>query len=584
MCTFKNNPRAASIDTPLHAFVPFKEVDHTHPDSIISLATMKNGKEIVKKVFKNKLGWLPWQRPGFDLGLQMENLIKKNSKIIGIVLGHHGLFTWGDTDKECYSNSIKLIKTAQIYLNNNIKKLPFGKPLFKKLLNNKLDIDFISILRGMLSKENYKISHINKSELVLEFVNSSNLKKISNIGTSCPDHFLRTKRLPLILPPLSKIIESNEKTEEIIKKYLENYKNNYSKYYNRNKNKNSPKLRDPYPVIILIPEYGMISFAKNKTTARIANEFFCNAINVMKGAEGVNKYTGLNEKEAFKIEYWELEEAKLKRLPPAKDLSGKVAFITGAAGGIGSSIAKKFLKQDCCVILSDFDKESLELKKIELEKEFNKDLIKTVLMDVTKENQVIKAVSDSINEFGGVDILVANAGFSSAALYEDTSTELWDKNMNVLSKGCFMISREVYKIMIKQKLGGSIIFIASKNALSASKGASAYSVAKSSLLHLSRSIAFEGSEFKIRSNIVNPDAVIQGSKIWGGKWKSERAANNNIKISEVEDFYKKRSLLKVNILPSDIAEAVLFFASSKSIKSTGNILNVDGGNITSFTR
>ena len=584
MCTFKNNPRAASIDTPLHAFVPFKEVDHTHPDSIIALATMKNGEKIVKKLFNNKLGWLPWQRPGFDLGLKMEKLILENPHIEGIVLGHHGLFTWGDSNEECYNNSIRLIKTAQIYLNKNIKKFPFGKPVYKNAKSKINNNEIISILRGLLSEENYKIAHTNQSQIVLEFVNSSNIHKVSKIGTSCPDHFLRTKRLPLILPSLSKIYNSKEKLDEIVKKKLDEYKKNYEIYYNKNKSKKSPSLRDPYPVIILIPEYGMIAFANNKSTARIASEFFCNAINVMKGSEGIDKYTGLNEKEAFKIEYWELEEAKLKRLPPAKDLAGKVAFITGAAGGIGSATAKKFLKQDCCVILSDFDKKSLMLKKIELEKEFNKDLIKIALMDVTKENQVKEAVSNSIKEYGGIDILVANAGFSSAALFEDTNTELWNKNMDVLSKGCFMISREVYKMMLSQKLGGSIIFIGSKNALSASKGASAYSVAKSSLLHLSRSIAFEGSEFKIRSNIVNPDAVIKGSKIWEGEWKSQRAFNNKIKISEVEDFYRKRSLLKVSIFPEDIAEAVLFFASSKSKKSTGNILNVDGGNITAFTR
>ena len=584
MCTFNNNPRAASIDTPLHAYVPFPEVDHTHPDSIIALATMNNGREVINKVYQGKVGWLNWQRPGFDLGLKMENLIEKNKDIMGIVLGHHGLFTWGDTSKECYSNSIQLIKRAQTYLNNSIKKYSFGKPIYKKKTQPDFEEKLIATIRGLLSKENSKILHLDKSDITLEFVNSQNLKKVASVGTSCPDHFLRTKRLPMVLPSLSELVKNENKINKIIEENLTKYKNAYTKYYLRNKSKGSPNLRDPYPVIILIPEYGMMSFAKNKSTARVSSEFFCNAMNVMKGAEGISKYTGLTEKEAFRIEYWDLEEAKLKRMPPEKELAGKVALITGAAGGIGSATANKFLSEGCCVVLTDIDTSALEAKKEEFIKKFGKDVVHSIAMDVTSEKEVKKAVSSSINTFGGIDILVANAGFSSAALFENTSSKLWDKNMDILSKGSFLISREVYQKMIEQNNGGSIIFIASKNSLNASKGASAYSVAKSSLLHLSRSIALEGANYKIRSNVINPDAVIQGSKIWQGEWKKQRAASNKISINNVEDFYKNRSLLKVSILPQDIAEGIYFFASSKSQKSTGNIINIDGGNITSFTR
>ena len=584
MCTFNNNPRAASIDTPLHAYVPFPEVDHTHPDSIIALATMNNGREVINKVYQGKVGWLNWQRPGFDLGLKMENLIEKNKDIMGIVLGHHGLFTWGDTSKECYSNSIQLIKRAQTYLNNSIKKYSFGKPIYKKKTQPDFEEKLIATIRGLLSKENSKILHLDKSDITLEFVNSQNLKKVAAVGTSCPDHFLRTKRLPMVLPSLSELIKNENKINKIIEENLTKYKNAYAKYYMRNKSKGSPNLRDPYPVIILIPEYGMMSFAKNKSTARVSSEFFCNAMNVMKGAEGISKYTGLTEKEAFRIEYWDLEEAKLKRMPLEKELAGKVALITGAAGGIGSATANKFLSEGCCVVLTDIDISALEAKKEEFIKKFGKDVVHSIAMDVTSEKEVKKAVSSSINTFGGIDILVANAGFSSAALFQNTSSKLWDKNMDILSKGSFLISREVYQKMIDQNNGGSIIFIASKNSLNASKGASAYSVAKSSLLHLSRSIALEGANYKIRSNVINPDAVIQGSKIWQGEWKKQRAASNKISINNVEDFYKNRSLLKVSILPQDIAEGIYFFASSKSQKSTGNIINIDGGNITSFTR
>ena len=584
MCTFNNNPRAASIDTPLHAYVPFPEVDHTHPDSVIALATMKNGRDIVKKVYQNKIGWLNWQRPGFDLGLKMEKLIKKNNNINGIVLGHHGLFTWGVTSAECYKNSINIIKKAQVYLNSSIKKYSFGKPTYQKKSSPEFERKLISIIRGNLSIENSKILHLNKSTTTLEFVNSQNLNKVASIGTSCPDHFLRTKRLPLILPSLSNLLKNEKKLNDVIVNHLSKYKEAYTKYYKRNKNKNSPNLRDPYPVIILIPEYGMMSFAKNKSTARIASEFFVNAINVMKGAEGISKYTGLTEKEAFRIEYWELEEAKLKRMPPEKELAGKVALITGAAGGIGSATALKFLQEGCCVVLTDIDKKSLQQTHAKFAARFGEDVVTSIKMDVTNENDVKHAVNQSIELFGGIDVLVANAGFASAALFENTSSKLWDKNMEVLSKGCFLISREVYQTMMNQNKGGSIIFISSKNSLNASKGASAYSVAKSSLLHLSRSIALEGASFKIRSNVVNPDAVIQNSKIWSGDWKKQRADGNKIPITKIEEFYKNRSLLKVSILPEDIAEGVYFFASSKSIKSTGNILNVDGGNITSFTR
>ncbi len=583
MCTFNNNPRAASIDTPLHAFVPFKEVDHTHPDSIIAFATMKDGKAISQKVFGDSMGWINWQRPGFDLGLKMEDLILKNPKINAIILGHHGLFTWGNTSEECYGNSIKYISKAQSYLNSNIKQYSFGSPKFKKVDDKIFEQKLINVLRGELSKTSGKLVHIERSDVVMEFVNSSNLAKVAKIGTSCPDHFLRTKRVPMVLGSFS-TLKKSKNLLETLSKDVEKYRLEYAKYYNRNKLKSSPDLRDGNPVIILIPEYGLLSFAKDKSTARVSSEFFVNAINVMKGAEGISKYTGLSEKEAFNIEYWDLEEAKLKRMPPAKELAGKVAIITGAAGGIGSAIAEKFLKEGSCVMLTDIDKKSLEDTHQRFAKQFNADVVSSCLMDVTNENQVRETVRQTTITFGGIDTVVANAGFASTSLFEKTSAELWDKNMNILSKGAFLISREGYQTMLNQDIGGSIIFIASKNALSASKEASAYSVAKSSLLHLSRSIALEGADKKIRSNVVNPDAVIRNSKIWGGEWKKQRAATNKISVDSIEEFYKNRSMLKVSVLPEDIAEGVFFFASDKSKKSTGNIINIDGGNIVSFTR
>jgi len=586
-CTYNLNPRPASIDTPLHAFIPYKHIDHIHPDSVIAIAASKNGEKLTEDIFDGELGWIPWQRPGFDLGLKLGERCKKEPNLKGLVLGGHGFFAWGKTSKECYDKSIEIIRTAEKYIKEKSKsKKIFGGAKFDTL-NEEERKSFIAklmpALRGKLSKEVRKIGHYNDSKEVLEFVNSYQATEYSQMGTSCPDHFLRTKIKPLFIdynPDTETVSEVLNKLDNLLEQYYKDYKS----YYEKNKEKDSPSMRDAYPVVILIPSVGMLTFAKDKKTARVSGEFYLNAINVMRGASVIDEYTSLSEKEAFNIEYWALEEAKLKRMPKPKSLAGKVAVVTGGAGGIGKACAVKMLEEGACVVLSDIDKQRLCSSEEELKQKFGNDNVWSVLTDITDEKSVIESINSVIKEYGGIDLLVSSAGIASASPYEETTMDIWNKNLNILTTGYFIISREVFQIMKEQNLGGSIVFIGSKNALIASPNAAAYCTAKAAEIHLARCIAAEGAQYGIRANSVNPDAVLKDSKIWSGKWRKERAEAYNIKISELEEFYRKRSMLKLNILPEDIAEAVYFFISDKSAKSTGNIINVDSGNIATFTR
>jgi rhamnulose-1-phosphate aldolase/alcohol dehydrogenase len=431
-------------------------------------------------------------------------------------------------------------------------------------------------IRGRISKEEKKVGHFTDAPEVLEFVNGKMLGVLAPLGTSCPDHFLRTKIRPVIIP--------HDAAGADLDKLIDGYRADYGSYYDRCKHPNSPKMRDPNAVIYLVPQVGMLSFAKDKATARVAAEFYVNAINVMRGASSVSAYVGLPEQEAFNIEYWLLEEAKLQRMPKAKSLAGRVAFITGGAGGIGSAIAERLMKEGACVVLADIDEASLDSTVANFGKTFGKDNVRGVVMDVTREDAIIKAMDDAVKAFGGVDILVNNAGITLAANVEDTTLDLWNKNMSIMATGYFLVGREGYRLMKRQALGGSMVFIASKNAIAASPGASAYCTAKAAEVHLARCMALEGAPMGIRVNVVNPDAVLRGSKIWQGAWRQQRAASNKISEDELEEHYRKRSLLQRSVFPEDIAEAVYFFASDLSAKSTGNFLNVDAGNAVTFSR
>jgi len=586
-CTFNLNARAASIDTPLHAYVPKKHVDHVHSDAIIAIAASVNSKQLTKEIFGDQIGWLPWKKPGYELGLWLEKLATENPQMRGAVLESHGLFTWADDARDCYLTTLEIINTAADWLAAKSE----GKPAFGGAKVPTLPADqrravaarLMPVIRGLISKDRHKIGHFDDSATVLDFVASRQFADLAPLGTSCPDHFLRTKIRPLVVDfdPAKPDLDA---TLAGLAKAAEDYRADYAAYYDRCKHQGSPALRDPNAVVWLVPGVGMITFALDKATARISGEFYVNAINVMRGASAVSTYQGLPEQEAFDIEYWLLEEAKLQRMPKPKALAGRVALVTGGAGGIGSATAERLLSDGACVLLADIDGTAAADVAAGMARVFGKDVIRSVQMNVTSEQDVIRAYAEAAVEFGGIDILVSNAGIASSAPVEDTSLALWNKNLDILSTGYFLVSREAFRLLRAQGIGGSVVFVASKNGLAASPNASAYCTAKAAEIHLARCLALEGAEAGIRVNVVNPDAVLRGSKIWSGEWLDQRASTYKTDKEGLEEMYRQRSLLKRAVLPEDIAEGVHFFASDLSAKSTGNILNVDAGNKEAFTR
>ncbi|MFN3846424.1 MAG: bifunctional rhamnulose-1-phosphate aldolase/short-chain dehydrogenase [Paracoccaceae bacterium] len=586
-CTFNLNPRAASIDTPLHAYVPRKHVDHVHSDAVIAIAASVNSKELTLEVFGGDIGWLPWKRPGFELGLWLQAFCRDNPTAKGCILESHGLFTWADDAKDCYLTTVDIINQAAAWLEGKSA----GKPAFGGTVRPTLPGDarravaarLMPVIRGLISKDRHKVGHFDDSPAVLEFLGSAMLHDLAPLGTSCPDHFLRTKIRPLVVEfdPANPDLDA---TVARLAPAVDIYRDDYAAYYNRCKHPDSPSLRDPNAVVYLVPGVGMITFALDKATARISGEFYVNAINVMRDASLVSTYQALPEQEAFDIEYWLLEEAKLQRMPRPKSLAGRVALVTGGAGGIGAATAERLLAEGASVLLADIDAAAAKDVAAGMIKVFGPDVVRTVAMNVTDESQVIAAYSHAAVEFGGIDILVSNAGIASSAPVEETSLALWNKNMDILSTGYFLVSREAFKVLRTQGIGGSVIFVASKNGLAASPNASAYCTAKAAEIHLARCLALEGADAGIRVNTVNPDAVLRGSKIWSGEWLDQRASTYKTDKDGLEEMYRQRSLLKRAVLPDDVAEAVYFFASDLAAKSTGNILNVDAGNKEAFTR
>ncbi|RWA70424.1 MAG: bifunctional rhamnulose-1-phosphate aldolase/short-chain dehydrogenase [Mesorhizobium sp.] len=586
-CTFNLNPRAASIDTPLHAFVPKACVDHMHPDAIIAIAAAKDSKAITKEVFGDAIGWLPWKRPGFELGLWLEKFCLENPDARGVVLESHGLFTWGDTPKECYETTISVINQAIEWFERRSEGVAiFGGEVVKSLdapARRAIAAKLMPRIRGLISEKSHKLGHFDDQPAVLEFVNSRDLRPLAALGTSCPDHFLRTKIRPLVI----EFDPKNPDVDAVIDRLADDiaaYRVGYQAYYDSCKHADSPAIRDPNAVVYLMPGVGMFTFAGDKATARISGEFYVNAINVMRGASTVSSYVGLPAQEAFDIEYWLLEEAKLQRLPKPKALAGQIALVTGGAGGIGRATANRLLREGACVVLADIDETALAAANDELSRTYGKDVVRLVRCDVTSEDQVASGFAETAVEFGGVDILVSNAGLASSAPIEETTLALWNKNMDILSTGYFLVSREAFRLFRAQKIGGNVVFVASKNGLAASPNAAAYCTAKAAEIHLARCLALEGAEAQIRVNVVNPDAVLRGSKIWSGEWKEQRAAAYKMSTDDLEEHYRSRSMLKRSVFPEDIAEAIYFFASDMSAKSTGNIINVDAGNAQSFAR
>jgi rhamnulose-1-phosphate aldolase/alcohol dehydrogenase len=602
-CIYDLASKAPSIDTPLHGFLPFKHIDHLHPDAAIAIAAAKDGEKITQELFNGTIGWVEWQRPGFDLGLKLEKCLDENPGIRGIMLGSHGLFTWGDTAYESYTNTLEVIERCAQYLESppapkaGVRRKTFGGDKIESLPENerlKKAAQLAPILRGFCSNSDISqnpplgprmIGHFTDDDRVLQFINSVDLERLAPLGTSCPDHFLRTKISPLVLKltPQEDLNDTSAVKEKLLPQF-EEYRKMYADYYNKCKHATSPAMRDPNPVVILYPGVGMFTFAKDKQTARVAAEFYINAINVMRGAEAVSEYTSLPRQEAFNIEYWLLEEAKLQRMPKPKALSGRIALVTGSAGGIGKAVAKKFAEEGACVVLNDINQERLNNATVEFEKTFGKDVVAAALLNVADEASIDKAFEQTALAFGGADIIINNAGISISKPVTEHSIEDWDKLYDILVKGQFLVSKKAVEMMRKQDLGGDIVNVVSKNAIVAGPNNAGYGSAKAAQAHLSRLLAAELGAEKIRVNTVNPDAVISDSNIWSGGWAEGRAKAYGIKVEDLPAYYAKRTLLNETILPEDIANACFAFVGGLLNKSTGNTLNVDGGLAIAFTR
>jgi len=584
------NSKAPSIDTALHGFLPFRHIDHLHPDAAIAIAASKDGKRITEELFTGSIGWVEWQRPGFDLGLKLRQCLDENPLIRGIMLGSHGLFTWGDTSYESYINTLEVIEKCAEYLEENYKKKPniFSGAKIQspeKSIRLKRAAALAPVLRGFCSSKQHMVGHFTDDDRALEFMNSNDLDRLAPMGTSCPDHFLRTKISPLVLnlKPEEDLFDI-QKLKETLAPSFEAYREMYKNYYETNKHPNSPAIRDTNPVVILYPGIGMFTFAKDKQTARVAAEFYINAINVMKGSEAISEYTSLPRQEAFDIEYWLLEEAKLQRMPKPKALSGKIAMITGSAGGIGKAIAKKFVEEGACVVINDNDPGRLESADAEFKKQYGKDAYTSALLDVTNKEHITNVFETAALAFGGMDIVVNCAGLSISKTIQDHTEKDWDLLYDVLVKGQFLVTQAGVAEMRKQNIGGDVLNIVSKNALVSGPNNAGYGSAKAAQLHLSRLNAAELGPDKIRVNVVNPDAVISDSKIWAGAWAEGRAKAYGVSVAELPAYYAKRTLLNEIILPEDIANACFAFVGGLLNKSTGNVLNVDGGVAMAFVR
>jgi rhamnulose-1-phosphate aldolase/alcohol dehydrogenase len=581
-CVFGPGGRPPSIDTPLHAFIPYAHVDHVHPDAVIALAASDHGREAVETIWQGRVGWIAWRRPGFALGLELGDFVAAHPDAVGAVLAGHGLICWADTSRACHDLTLGLIADAADYLNTVQGTRPaFGGAAVRPAETGARRAEaarMMAALRRRVSQLRPKAGHFTDDPTTLEFVCSRDLDVLAERGTSCPDHFLRTKVRPLV------VRRDAPNRPQKLDAAVEDYRARYRAYHARWVGPADPPVRDADPVVVLVPGLGRFAFAADKTTARIASEFYGNAINVMRGATAIGDYVGLDEREAFRVEYWALEEAKLRRMPPPRPLSGLGALVTGAAGGIGEATARKLLEAGASVMICDRDGPALDAVRTTLIEAHGPDRVRASVFDILDPAAVDAAFESAVLAFGGVDIAVCNAGIASAASIAETTTQTWRLNHSVLAEGTFICARAAFMAMDAQG-GGSIVIVGSKNGVAPASGASAYASAKAASIHLARCLALEGGPKGIRVNVVNPDAVIRGSKIWDGRWREERAEAYGIDPgAELEAHYRARSLLGLDVLPEDVADAILHFAGSASAKSTGNMLNVDAGNPQSFTR
>jgi len=585
-CMIDSKHPRASIETLLHAFLPFKHVDHTHPDSIISLCCADNGKQLAKEIYGDRFVWVPYVRPGFDLSKMIAQGVLDNPQAELVLMEKHGLVTWGDTSEQCYMKTLEIINQAERYIESKVNEASmFGGQQYQGIAEaerNSILAQVLPIIRGGVSDEKKMILSSDSAPDILQFVNSKNASTLSQVGAACPDHLVHTKMKPLFIE-----WDANTKDVEALKAALVQgiaaYKEEYKAYFERNKNEGDV-MNEPAPRVILIPGIGMVNTGKSWSMSLISGALYHRAIAVMRGATALGEFVSLIENESFNVEYWPLELYKLSLAPAEAEFSRKVAFVTGGAGGIGSVTCRELVDGGAHVVLADLNLEGAQKVAQEINTKYGEGRAIAVKMDVTKEEEVQAAYEQSILMYGGIDIVVNNAGLATSSPFDETSLKEWNLNMNVLSTGYFLVAREAFKIMKQQGIGGNMVFIGSKNSIFAGKNASAYSTAKAAEVHLARCIAAEGGEFGIRVNSVLPDAILQGSAIWNSGWRNERAAAYGIEPDQLEEHYRKRTTLLVNIYPKDIADAVLFLASSKSEKTTGCMITVDGGVPAAFTR
>jgi rhamnulose-1-phosphate aldolase/alcohol dehydrogenase len=575
---------APSIDTPMHGLVDAAHVDHLHPDAGIAIATAADGEALTATIFGDSVVWVPWRRPGFQLGLDIAAIKDANPQAIGCILGGHGITAWGDTSADCEANSLRIIQTATDYIIQHSKAEPFGTELAGYAALPAADrrakaAALAPTLRGLVSTDSAKVGHFTDAPEVLDFLSRSEHPRLAALGTSCPDHFLRTKVKPLLLdlPADAPIDDAITRLQEL----HEAYRADYQAYYDRNKTDDSPAIRGADPLIVLIPGVGMFSYGANKQTARVAGEFYLNAINVMRGAEGLSSYAPIDEAEKFKIEYWALEEAKLQRMPSPKPLATRVALVTGAASGIGKAIAVRLAAEGACVVIADLDLAKAQAAAAEIG---NEDVAIGVRANVTDEAQVQESVDAAVLAFGGLDLVVNNAGLSLSKSLLETTVADWDLQHNVMAKGSFLVSRAAARVLIDQKLGGDIIYISSKNSVFAGPNNIAYSATKADQAHQVRLLAAELGEYGVKVNGINPDGVVRGSGIFAGGWGAKRAAVYGVDEEDLGKYYAQRTLLKREVLPENVANAVFVLCTSDLSHTTGLHIPVDAGVAAAFLR
>ncbi|MBW4093914.1 MAG: bifunctional aldolase/short-chain dehydrogenase [Acidobacteria bacterium] len=583
-CLHGKGGAAPSIDTAMHALVDAAHVDHLHPDSGIAIATAVDGEALTSKIFGEKVVWVPWRRPGFQLGLDIAAIKETNPQAIGTILGGHGITAWGDTSQEAEANSLWIIEQAERYILENGKAAPFGDeiPGYSALPESERKAKAAAlapVIRGLVSADKPQVGHFNDDARVLEFLQSAEHPRLSALGTSCPDHFLRTKVKPLVLdlPADAGIDKSIKRLKELHSAYREDYQ----AYYARHADSDSPALRGADPAIVLIPGVGMFSYGKDKQTARVAGEFYLNAINVMRGAEAISSYAPIEESEKFRIEYWALEEAKLARMPKPKSHATRIALVTGAASGIGKAIATRLAAEGACVVIADLNLDNAKAVAAELGGD---DVAIGLQADVTDEAQVKAAIHAAVLAFGGLDLVVNNAGLSISKPLLETTEKDWDLQHNVMAKGSFFVSKAAAQVMINQDLGGDIIYISSKNSVFAGPNNIAYSATKADQAHQVRLLAAELGEFGIRVNGINPDGVVRGSGIFAGGWGAKRAAVYGVPEEELGKYYAQRTLLKREVLPENVANAVAVLTGDELSHTTGLHIPVDAGVAAAFLR